>query len=45
MRPPDRGRVRQSATKVILNQDFTSGLTQPAKLLDYFPYLAPPPES
>jgi hypothetical protein len=32
-------------TKVILNQDFTSGLTQPAKLLDYFPYLAPPPES
>jgi hypothetical protein len=21
------------------------GLTQPAKLLDYFPYLAPPPES
>ena len=30
-----------NATKVILNQDFTSGLTQPAKLLDYFPYLAP----
>jgi hypothetical protein len=28
-----------------LNQDFVSGLTQPAKLLDYFPYLAPPPES
>jgi hypothetical protein len=34
-----------NATKVILSQDFTSGLTQPAKLLDYFPYLAPPPES
>ena len=34
-----------SATKVILNQDFVSGLTQPAKLLDYFPYLSPPPES
>jgi hypothetical protein len=34
-----------NATKVILNQDFTSGLTQPAKLLDYFPYLAPPPAS
>jgi hypothetical protein len=34
-----------NATKVILNQDFTSGLTQPAKLLDYFPYLAPPPEN
>jgi hypothetical protein len=30
---------------VILNQDFVSGLTQPAKLLDYFPYLSPPPES
>jgi hypothetical protein len=33
-----------NATKIILNQDFVSGLTQPAKLLDYFPYLAPPPE-
>jgi len=31
-----------NAAKVILNQDFVSGLTQPAKLLDYFPYLAPP---
>jgi hypothetical protein len=34
-----------NATKVILNQDFVSGLTQPAKLLDCFPYLASPPES
>jgi hypothetical protein len=34
-----------NAAKVILNQDFVSGLTQPAKLLDYFPYLAPPTES
>ena len=34
-----------NATKVVLNQDFVSGLTQPAKLLDYFPYLSPPPES
>ncbi len=34
-----------NATKAILNQDFVSGLTQPAKLLDYFPYLAAPPES
>jgi hypothetical protein len=34
-----------NATKVILNQDFVSGLTQPATLLDYFPYLAPPPAS
>jgi hypothetical protein len=32
-------------TKLVLNQDFVSGLTQPAKLLDYFPYLSPPPES
>jgi len=31
-----------NATKVILNQDFVSGLTQTSKLLDYFPYLAPP---
>ena len=31
-----------NAAKVILNQDFVSGLTQPAKLLDYFPYLAAP---
>jgi hypothetical protein len=34
-----------NAAKVILNQDFTSGLTQPATLLDYFPYLALPPAS
>ena len=34
-----------NATKVVLNQDFGSGLTQPAKLLDYFPYLSPPPEN
>ena len=34
-----------NATKVVLNQDFVSGLTQPAKLIDYFPYLSPPPES
>lgn len=32
-------------TKMVLNQDFTSGLTQPSPLLDYFPYLSPPPES
>jgi hypothetical protein len=34
-----------NGAKVILNQDFVSGLTQPATLLDYFPYLAAPPES
>jgi hypothetical protein len=32
-------------TSLCLNEDFVSGLTQPAKLLDYFPYLSPPPES
>ena len=32
-------------TKMILNQDFTSGLTQPSPLLDYFPYVSPPPAS
>jgi hypothetical protein len=32
-------------TRMVTNTDFTSGLTQPAKLLDYFPYLSPPPES
>jgi hypothetical protein len=34
-----------NVTKLVLNQDFTSGLTQPSRLLDHFPYLAPPPES
>jgi hypothetical protein len=34
-----------NATKVVFNQDFTSGLTQPSPLLDYFPYLSPPPAS
>jgi hypothetical protein len=34
-----------NATKMVLNQDFTSGLTQPSPLLDYFPYLSPPPTS
>jgi hypothetical protein len=30
---------------MVTNTDFTSGLTQPAQLLDYFPYLSPPPAS
>ena len=34
-----------NVTRMVLNQDFTSGLTQPSPLLDYFPYLSPPPES
>ena len=33
-----------NVTKMVLNQDFTSGLTQPSPLLDYFPYVSPPPE-
>jgi hypothetical protein len=32
-------------TRMVTNTDFTSGLTQPATLLDYFPYLSPPPAS
>ncbi len=34
-----------NVTKMVLNQDFTSGLTQPSPLLDYFPYVSPPPTS
>jgi len=34
-----------NVTRMVLNQDFTSGLTQQGPLLDYFPYLSPPPES
>ena len=34
-----------NVTRMVINQDFTSGLTQPSPLLDYFPYLSPPPES
>jgi hypothetical protein len=34
-----------NATKMVLNTDFVSGLTQPSPLLDYFPYLSSPPES
>jgi hypothetical protein len=32
-----------NVTKMVLNQDFTSGLHQPSPLLDYFPYVSPPP--
>jgi hypothetical protein len=32
-----------NVTKLVLNQDFRSGLTQPSPLLDYFPYVSPPP--
>ena len=33
-----------NVTKMVLNQDFTSGLTQPSPLLDHFPHVSPPPE-
>ena len=29
--------------RMVTNTDFTTGLTQPERLLDYFPYLLPPP--
>jgi hypothetical protein len=29
--------------RMVTNTDFTTGLTQPGPLLDYFPYLVPPP--
>jgi hypothetical protein len=31
--------------RMIVNEDFSTGLTQPGPLLDHFPYLAPPPDS
>jgi hypothetical protein len=31
--------------RMVLNQDFVSGLSEPTPLLDYFPYVAPPPAS
>jgi hypothetical protein len=34
-----------NVTRMVLNQDFTSGLTQTGPLLDHFPDLSPPPES
>ena len=34
-----------NVTKMVVNQNFTSGLTQPSLLLDYFPYVSSPPTS
>ena len=31
--------------RMVTNTDFSTGLTQQGPLLDYFPYLAPPPDS
>jgi hypothetical protein len=40
-----REEAGDNQTRMVVNQDFSSGLTQPSPLLDYFPYLSPPPES
>ena len=34
--------IASNMMRMIVNQDFSSGL-EPGRLLDYFPYLAPPP--
>ena len=34
--------IASNIIKMIVNQDFSSGL-QPGPLLDYFPYVSPPP--
>ncbi|MEU9155662.1 hypothetical protein AB0D59_35185 [Streptomyces sp. NPDC048417] len=36
--------IASDIIKMIVNQDFSSGL-EPGPLLDYFPYLSPPPNS
>jgi Domain of unknown function (DUF4331) len=36
--------IASNIIKMVVNQDFSSGL-KPGSLLDYFPYLAPPPAS
>jgi hypothetical protein len=37
--------VGDAMIRMVLNQDFVSGLSEPSPLLDYFPYVSPPPES
>jgi hypothetical protein len=34
-----------SFTRMVVNEDFSTGLTQPGPILDYFPYLSEPPAS
>ena len=34
--------IASNIIKMVVNQDFSSGL-RPGPLLDYFPYLSPPP--
>jgi hypothetical protein len=34
--------IASNIIKMVVNQDFSSGL-EPGPLLDYFPYLSPPP--
>jgi hypothetical protein len=36
--------IASNIIKMIVNQDFSSGL-EPGPVLDYFPYLSPPPAS
>jgi len=36
--------IASNIIKMMVNQDFSSGL-KPGPILDYFPYLAPPPGS
>jgi hypothetical protein len=36
--------IASNIIKMIVNQDFSSGL-EPGPVLDYFPYLSPPPTS
>ena len=36
--------IASNIIKMIVNQDFSSGL-KPGPVLDYFPYLSPPPAS
>jgi hypothetical protein len=33
-----------SFTRMVINEHFSTGLTQPGPILDYFPYLSEPPE-
>jgi hypothetical protein len=40
-----REELASNFARMVVNSDFSTKLTQTEKLLDYFPYLAPPPDS
>ena len=40
-----REELASNFARMVTNTDFTTTLTQPGRLLDYFPYLAPPADS